>query len=226
MKKKNYEKDKVNNKLLVLIKADFEWISYEKRMNLYGELSNWAKDEYDFEKKYFESTIEDLLKRYKYGLSIEKQIEIEKNFEFHISNDERREIIVTKEKPIRTKTEKVFTEIVQSKVGNKTIIPETIDYLFEENNKLYFLTEEKNNISFPVKTAQEIIYKESNPFEVVFNDFVERLKTSSEINPLLVKHLNFLNPQVFQKMMFKKNYKNFIMKQKSKPQNYTLNLRK
>ncbi len=178
------------DKSIVRIKPDFNYIDSDTRKKILSTVEIWALSEYEYEKKYFTASHEEMVKKQRFGLSVPNQNLLENSTDFHLTKTERRSIITELEKPLRLKAEKEFIDIVRSKVGVNTIIPVLANYLEELNDKSYFLSPQKNEISFPVKPFREIISGNTEPYENALRKVIQKLKKEYQIEPFLIKKYN------------------------------------
>ncbi|MFQ5629523.1 MAG: hypothetical protein ACE5I1_12240, partial [bacterium] len=116
-----------------------DWLRREAREELFGKVTEWAQAEYDREINELRKLIQDKLKSCSYGLPLDLQLDIETDDHFHLSQQERRELVVELEQDLRKKTEVKFTELVQSNLVFQTLIPDREVALLEEGRSKYLL---------------------------------------------------------------------------------------
>ncbi len=164
-----------------------DWLRPDHRKELFAPVTEWAETEYEREIEEIRARIKKELERSHYGLPVPLQKKFEADKHFHLSQQERREIIIEMEKTHRKKAEKEFTEQVKNNLVFETLIPDREAKLLEEGNEKYLLSPEKNELSVEVKTAKEIVKSLRKPFKRVIKGHVTDLVTQYKMDPDIVK---------------------------------------
>ncbi|MEO0173076.1 MAG: hypothetical protein ABIL13_07515 [candidate division WOR-3 bacterium] len=183
--KPDEEKEEIINRLSYL-----DWLSPEEKNILYDETITRIQNEYRKEIDNFKAKIQMETGKYKYGLPVDIQISYEKSTEFNLDINDRRRIIIEVEAELREKSVLDFKTEVKSRMVYDTIIPDVESELINIGKNVYILTKEKNDISYPVPTAEEIINDLRKPFEEVISAQVKSLADKYKIDQELVKKFN------------------------------------
>lgn len=171
-------------------RLSYDWLEEKRRNSLFQDVSKWASKEREHERAKITKLISKKLEHHNYGLSLHLQKEIESDVSFYLDIFERRTIIVEMEKPLRQKAEQEFTGLIQNTLIFKTLVPEVEEELLSTGKNKFLLVEEKNTVSFQVRTAVNIISSLRQPFGEVIASQVQSIATSRRIDENLVQDLN------------------------------------
>jgi len=169
----------------IKIAQKYDWLDHEYINSIINETLDTIKAEYQKEKEKFQSLVEQKLASYKFALPVNVQSQLENDPQYHLDIIDRREIIMKLEKTIRINACSEFEKFAKNFIANETIIPTIEEYLIELGDNTFNLSKSKNNISFKVKTSEEIINSIRRPFQEVAEEKINQLALSKKINDKL-----------------------------------------
>lgn len=149
-----------------------DWLRQNNREELFDKATSWSREQYEREIREIRQLVLRELESCSYGLSLGSQIGIETTDAFHLSQEERRAIIIEMEQGQRRKAEAEFTSLVRQNLVFQTLIPNREQGLLVKGESEYLLHAEKIENSQAVKTAAEIINSLRRPFARVVDEKV------------------------------------------------------
>lgn len=168
----------------------YDWLDKDQRMVLFDEVTQWAAEQHQQEIFLIRERISSELKQYIYGLPVPLQLEIENDSGYYLSIKERQNIFVELEKKSRLKAEKLFHRRVKKALVFGTLIPEVEEKLLKTGQEELLLTAEKNEKSFSVKTAPEIIENHRFSFRKVMTEQVQKIAEEKRLDDKIILEYN------------------------------------
>lgn len=174
----------------------YDWLTENDIFQIIKKTQEWATEEKQKEIKLIKNKLKKELEKYPFGLPVSLQLELEKNPLYFLAQDERNIIIREMEQPLRKEAEKIFIKLVEEKLVYGTIIPAIEEKLLSKGNLELILNDEKNKISYQVKTAIEILNEKRKPIEEVINNQVKQISNSKKIEADLIEKYH-LSDEIF-----------------------------